>query len=628
MANNVNQSPKVLEASVSGNNITLTLSEDVKSYDGQISPNYLKVGTTYYRTRAISSAQINPLNAKQLILTVSGESLTKANEALYVFYNPPETGDNDGTPISDKGCLTNASGAKIGQFGIDNIETYTSATSVTSSQLGSAYRNLMLLGNRDINATGNNQVNTIFGNDANNILDGGKGEDKLIGGKGNDTYIINDDEGDIVVEKLNEGIDTIISSINYTLGENLEVLTLAGSANLSGTGNGLNNVITGNSGNNVIDGRAGADTLIGGKGNDEYYVDSPGDIITEKANEGTDHVISSVSYTLAANLENLTLAGSDALTGVGNSSKNSITGNDGNNILDGGIGADALSGKKGDDLYIVDNIKDIIIENISEGTDTVQSQLNWKLGDNLENLTLTGSANLSGTGNTLNNIITGNSGNNVLDGGLGNDTMIGGKGDDTYYIDSAAASDGTGIFVGDSIIEKPNEGTDTVFVEFRMLYELPENVENLIGRSDYKPSAGTGGKYVGNKSNNILESRGDNDILTGMGGADVFRIATRPRYEVSACPWRYITDFSSAQGDKIQISKSAFGITAATATLSVVSGSSQAETYSGTSLFVYDNSSGELYWNQNGTKSGYGTGGIIAVFDNKPFLSASDISII
>ncbi|MDB5364918.1 MAG: Hemolysin-type calcium binding domain protein [Rhodospirillales bacterium] len=202
--------------------------------------------------------------------------------------------------------------------------------------------------------------------------------------------------------------------MTFTLGANVENLTLTGSAAINGTGNALNNMLTGNSGNN---------TLTGGAGNDTYFVQNTGDTVVETAGQGTDLVNSSVSFTLSANVENLTLTGNGNINGTGNTLDNTLTGNSGNNKLTGGAG---------NDTYFVQNTGDTAVENAGEGTDTVNSSVTFTLGANVENLTLTGSAGINGTGNGLDNTIKGNTGNNNLNGGAGADRLSGGGGNDTF----------------------------------------------------------------------------------------------------------------------------------------------------------------------------------------------------
>jgi trimeric autotransporter adhesin len=311
------------------------------------------------------------------------------------------------------------------------------------------------------------------GNVGNNTLSGGTGNDTMIGGAGDDIYVV-DATADVVTELVNEGIDLVQSSVAYTLSNNVENLTLTGTA-ITATGNVLDNVLTGNAsnntlnggdGNDTLNGGSGTDTLVGGLGNDTYIVDTTTDVITENAASGTDTVQSSVSFSLVAaaynNVENLTLAGTattatgNALDNVliGNNTNNTLTGNDGNDTLDGGAGIDTMVGGAGNDIYIVDTTTDVITESAASGTDTVQSSVSFSLVaaayNNIENLTLTGGTAITATGNALNNVLTGNVGNNTLSGGAGNDTLYGGQGSD--------------ILIGGAGVNQlyGNEGNDTL----------------------------------------------------------------------------------------------------------------------------------------------------------------------
>jgi Ca2+-binding RTX toxin-like protein/ribosomal 50S subunit-recycling heat shock protein len=398
---------------------------------------------------------------------------------------------------------------------LNSLFTYTPTSTGTYYLDAGGYNNT---------STGNYMLSVVHreqGTSGADSLSGTAGADQFEGGSGDDVYTVNH-VGDVVIEGSNAGVDKVNASVSYTLGANVENLTLTGTAAINGTGNTVNNVMMGNAanntldgdaGNDILDGGAGVDTLQGGLGDDTYVVDTTTDVIVENANEGTDTVQSSVSYALGSNLENLTLTGATAINGTGNALNNTITGNAANNVLDGGAGVDTLQGGLGDDTYVVDTTTDVIVENANEGTDTVQSSVSYALGSNLENLTLTGATAINGTGNALNNTITGNAANNVLDGGAGVDTLQGGLGDDTYTVDD----------VSDVVTENLNEGTDTV-QSYLNSYTLAANVENLqlMGVQNINGTGnGLANTITGNSGNNVLNGGFGNDTLIGGAGDDV-----------------------------------------------------------------------------------------------------------
>ncbi|HET9865761.1 MAG TPA: calcium-binding protein, partial [Nitrospira sp.] len=374
-----------------------------------------------------------------------------------------------------------------------NAGTDTVFSSVTLT-LANNVENLTLTGSAAINGTGN-ALNNVLRGDTNSA------SNTLAGGAGNDTYIVG--IGDSVTESNNAGTDEIRADFSYTLGANVENLTLIGTAAINGTGNTLANVLTGNSAANTLNGAAGADTMSGGLGDDIYVVDVTGDVVLENAGEGIDTVQATITYTLASNVENLTLMGTSAINGTGNALDNVITGNGanntltggaGNDLLDGGAGTDTMIGGAGHDTYVVAQASDVTTENANEGTDTVQASIAWVLGNNIENLVLTGTASINGTGNTLANALTGNSGNNVLtalggddtlDGAAGLDTLVGGAGNDKYLL-------GRG-YGGDLVQENDSTAGNTDLArfltgisEYQIWFQRTGNdlVTSVIGTSD------------------------------------------------------------------------------------------------------------------------------------------------
>jgi Ca2+-binding RTX toxin-like protein len=360
------------------------------------------------------------------------------------------------------------------------------------------------------NVYGGDGNDRLIGNDADNQIHGGHGADTMIGGAGNDTYFV-DNESDTVIENSDGGVDTVDASISYTLGANVENLVLADKGGaIDGTGNAADNVITGNAsanlllgeaGDDTLDGGGGADTLIGGPGNDTYYVDNIGDVVTEKAAEGTDTVIASIDYVLPPNVENLTLAeGAGPLNGVGNDLDNLIVGNSQDNVLDGRIGADRLQGGAGDDIYLVHDARATIVEAVDGGTDTVIATVDYELPANVETLILVGTATYGAvltTGHSfaaasvelaqtdaaasdevLGKTLVANSAMaSELVGGTGDDFLVGAH---VVATDMAGGpgNDGYVIFNSSDIVQEDvGAGSDTIYA--RTDYVLPENVETL-----------------------------------------------------------------------------------------------------------------------------------------------------
>ena len=400
----------------------------------------------------------------------------------------------------------------------------------------------------------------------NGILVGLGGDDHLsatglgafmFGGAGDDTYIVTS-SFDQVFEAANEGHDTVQSSVDFSLtgfsaGGNAEDLLLTGAANLNGYGNQLDNLITGNTGANLLSGFAGNDqlqggdgndTLDGGAGDDQLHGGNDNDSLDGGAGDdlldggaGTDlATYASATGAVTVDLsqtapQNTVGAGSDTLLDIenltGSSFDDHLTGNSAANRLDGGSGADLLAGGGGDDIYLVDSA-DTVVENPGGGTDLVIADFSYTLSGGVENLNLTGTAFLNGTGNDLANLINGNSGDNVLSGLAGSDvlngsdgadTLIGGAGDDTLdggsgtdladYSDAAAGvTVNLGLTMQQAHSTGPgdaaNIGTDTLY-----------NIESLRGGA-------FDDTFQANFWSVSFFGGGGNDALTGGAQADLF----------------------------------------------------------------------------------------------------------
>jgi Ca2+-binding RTX toxin-like protein len=313
----------------------------------------------------------------------------------------------------------------------------------------------------------------VIGTSGDDVLRGTSGNDAIFGRAGKD--LISGNAGDDLLDG-EDGNDSLF-------GDNGNDQLLGGTGNDS---------LNGGLGNDVLDGGAGADTMAGGGGDDVYLVERVADKVFEFADEGVDHVQASISFTLGANFENLTLTGTGMLEGTGNELANQIVGNSqanvlkglgGNDTIDGSGGADSMTGGKGDDIYVADDAADVATESANQGNDTIRALITWTLGSNLENLALAGIADIDGTGNSLANRLTGNAGRNVLkgmagadtiDGGAGNDQLLGAEGADSYVYGRGSGQDlvmdkdtsagvvdrvlfGPGVSVGDVSFQRSNK---------------------------------------------------------------------------------------------------------------------------------------------------------------------------
>ncbi len=230
-------------------------------------------------------------------------------------------------------------------------------------------------------------------------------------------------------------------------------------------GRGGNDELYGGTGNDTLDGGAGIDTLIGGRGNDTYIVDSTTDIIREYEGGGSNDLVkSSVSYTLGDWVNDLTLTGTGAINGTGNSLDNVITGNDATNILRGGAGNDTIDGKGGSNTIYGE-----------DGNDSLYAFEGGEMyGGNGNDYIRVGTSGYIDGGNG-NDTLQG--GESQIYGGAGNDTLsgdysnlYGGEGDDVLRSSAGAWMVGGnrrdtligGDFDDYFVFNAPAEGVDTI----------------------------------------------------------------------------------------------------------------------------------------------------------------------
>ncbi|HVV93732.1 MAG TPA: calcium-binding protein [Hyphomicrobiales bacterium] len=427
----------------------------------------------------------------------TGEALTAPAHPIAI--------DIDGNHLTSDPSLTALAGGKF------LVSYFDETDGVVRDKVMQLVETIAGDGDANVLTSRSNGISNISGGDGDDTIRASAAVDHLSGGNGNDSFAV--EIGTAADVDGGAGNDTVsfFAPPNYTIGVIVNLansdpqstgggtISLTGVENLTG-GNGADTLV-GNSGANILDdggnqsAGGGRDTLIGGAGNDTYVVGDAATLVVEaSADGGVDLVQSTRTFTLPNFVENLTLLGIGDLNGTGNSLANVLTGNDGDNVLTGG---------KGNDTYVV-GPGDTVVEAADGGTDTVRSAGSFTLGDFVENLTLTGSADIDGTGNSLDNTLIGNAGKNVLRGGTG---------DDTYVVGS-----------GDTVVEAASGGHDTVdaSVSFSIGGLFVEDIV-LTGSGNINATGNSlANALTGNAGKNILDGGTGADTMTGGAGDDIF----------------------------------------------------------------------------------------------------------
>ncbi|MEQ1717884.1 MAG: calcium-binding protein [Hyphomicrobium sp.] len=289
---------------------------------------------------------------------------------------------------------------------------------------------------------GSGQSDKLLGFAGNDTIRGNAGNDHLIGGIGDDV-LIGGGGADLIDGGTNTAVGDTVSYIGSTEGvtANLNLATQVSRGDASGDkltnienllGSNFYDTLIGNAIANALNGGLGADRLAGLGGSDSYFIDNAGDIVDEGivSSNGIDTVLSYITFSLAGvhakgSIENLTLLGTVAIIGTGNSLNNRLSG-------ESNISANLLAGLAGNDTYIVGK-GDKIVETARGGMDTIESSvISLRLSSyaNVENILLLGSAALDATGNAGANTLIGNNGTNVINGAAGIDVLSGGLGAD------------------------------------------------------------------------------------------------------------------------------------------------------------------------------------------------------
>jgi Ca2+-binding RTX toxin-like protein len=554
--------------------------------------------------------------------------------------------------------LIGGAGADIlnGTIGSDTVSYASSAAGVTvnlnlaAAQVGAGDALGDVLSNID-NLIGSALADTLTGDGNANVIDGGLGADLIDGGAGSDTLSGNGGIDTLTYIRSQAGvtIDLALLTAQAAVGGDADGDILSGFENLRGSnlddtlsGDALANTIIGGLGNDTIMGRGGNDVLNGGTssaalpgGNDtvDYSYLVAGQNLTLALGAltvATGAVAQTTTSGIAgdidtiSNFENITGgAGNDTLTG--NAGVNILHGGDGNDLIQGGAGADILSGGNnttaGDTVSYAASATGVTVDlSLATAQVSVGSDAHGDVLSGFENIIGSGLAD-SLTGDAGNNVLTGGAGKDTLTGGLGNDVLIGGAGADilngTSGSDTASYATSTAGVTVNLNLATAQVGTGDA------LGDVLSNIDNLIGSAFADTLTGDGNA-------NVLTGGLGIDKLTGGGGSDTFV------FNKIAEGKDTITDFTSGS-DLISISKSGFGIASGVALGTgdandfgshyfVTAASAPAATEAGHGQFLFSQTSGQLFWDDDGTGGHAAT--VVATLTGVHGITAQDFLLV
>ena len=602
-----------------------TLIGGFQTYDSSQASKGLRGYDIASYSKASSGVHASLANPASNTGDAQGDKYTAIDGLEGSAFNDVLTGDSRNNVIIDgAGNDTLSGGAGTDLVSYANATAgVTVSLAITSAQKTGGAGTDALSGFEDL--TGSRFNDTLTGTSANNYLDGGVGADTLIGGAGNDVYLI-DNAGDRVIEAAGGGTDEIRAMATVVLAATsaVENIRLLGEGNINATGSNVANVIDGNVGRNVIHAGGGND-IVWGDGQNTVFGGPglTGDTIYGEAGNDELH-----GFTRKDTID----GGDGNDTIYGGANDDTLRGGAGNDTVYGGDGADAMEGGAGVDTLVYTAL-DAVTVNLSTGTvtasgfegwhDTIAGFENVRGGSGSDTLTGSSGANVLEGGYGA-DTLSGGGGSDTLDGGAGADMLSGGKDNDTYIVDDA----------GDKVTEKAGEGTD--LVKSSITYTLTANVENMTltgtdaiggtGNSLNNVITGNGAKNIvaGGDGNDTLNGGLGNDTLTGGAGADVFVFNTK----LGANNIDTVKSFSVAD-DTFRLDDDVFTRAGAVGHLATGAFYIGTAAHDADDRIIYDKTSGKLWYDADGNKSGGVAAVQFALLDTGlTTLKATDFDII